>query len=189
MPIPDQTKSRSYNGDYMREGKEGESYVYDFLKSRSNVKNIDDLRDDPEWQQRDVDFRVRRHDASELLVDAKSDVHMGISPNVLFELLRINHTSDDFPVRYGWSVASGAALFCIWSPPLMRLYRVWADDLRSAMRRYTDHARKNTRIDIVPTDRIKTTVNILIPRAYVSYIAFDYNGGRWPLAEKKDAEK
>jgi hypothetical protein len=41
------------------------------------------------------------------------------------------------------------------------------DEFRRAAQGYTEIARKQTRIDYVPTDAIKSTVNILIPERFV----------------------
>lgn len=178
MPAPDRLRQRSYDGDMMFAGRDGESAVLDFLRQSATVSHIEDLRDDLHWRDLDVDFRVQRPWGAEL-VEAKSDVHLGRSPYVLFEALRINHTSREHPVTLGWSARSAADWFLIWSPEVGGLYFFRVGDFRTAMRKHSMTARKAMRVSIVETDRIKTTINFLIPLAQVPHRIYERVDGCW----------
>lgn len=182
MPRPDPNRERSYDGDMMTLGKDGESVVYDFLHARTTLQRVEDVREDPQWQQRDVDF-IAHHATGQTLVEAKTDTWMGRTGYVLFEFARIYHTSPAHPIKLGWSVTSEADVFCIWAPSMAWLYAITAVHLRDAMRQYTRQARKKTRISFIETDAIKSTLNFLIPLSYVQYRAYGRKNGLWYLAQ------
>lgn len=178
MPSPNANRERSYSGDMMDEGKVAEIVALDFLERHPQIISVDDLRDDPEWQAQDVDFRAHLYDGREWLVDAKSDVHLA-GKNMLFEVLRINHTNGDFPVRLGWSVHSSAKSFLIYSPSEQRLYSVLKCELNDAMRRETRSIRSLGNWRFIKTDTIKSTIIILIPKQHIRYSTYECVDGAW----------
>jgi hypothetical protein len=165
-------KGRSYSGDYMAAGKNAEEIIMRYLEGEPTVDHIIDCRDDPECQNQEIDFDVFLKNGKKIFVEAKSDTHLGVSGNILFEFARINHTVSnlDFCVRNGWSIRSRATHFIYYAEAVESLYIVKAPNLRTAMQEYTKQARKNTHFDYVSTDDIKSTVNILIPISFVKEI-------------------
>lgn len=160
-------KQRSYNGDYMQRGKEAERIVMRFLEYNSNVIGVDDLRQLRVMRESDVDLSVKLMDGRVILAEIKSDWYLGVSGNVLFESLRINHTaSPNAALTLGWSARSPANWLLYYAPQKKSLYIGSFGAFRSAMQKYTKDARKQTRIDYVETDSIKSTINILIPWRY-----------------------
>lgn len=157
-------KARSYSGDYMQDGRLAEEVCLRYLRGMAGVATVDDVRKVVAWQQRDVDFVVHLGNGLEASVEVKSDRHLGVSPNVIFEVLRINHTAEpDLACSMGWSARSGADWFVFYSPVRRAVYVCRAHELRRAFQRYTRKMRKQVRLNYVPTDAIKSTVNVLLP--------------------------
>jgi hypothetical protein len=164
MPTPDANKARSYDGDYMAEGRFAEEVVMAFLKDCPTVVGVEDFRELRAIHEADIDCAIKTADGRVTLAEIKSDKHMGISGNVLFEILRINHTCQSDRAGYlGWSFRSPATYFLYFSPTLKKLYQCRANNLRQVVQRYTRKHRKSTRVDWVNTDAIKSTLNILLP--------------------------
>lgn len=165
---PSINRDRSYSGDYMSLGKRGEEVVIEWLKNRPEVISHDDLRELRPMQKADVDFAIYSVDGRVALLEVKTCRHLGKSGNVLFEVLRINHTCD--PVHslgLGWSGRSPATYIAYYAISVEQIWIASFNDFRKCFQEYTCKARKNIRFDVVPTDRIKTTVNILIPEAEI----------------------
>lgn len=153
----------------MAAGQQAEEIVMSYFKHRSDVEKIIDCRLNPERQDQEIDFDVFLKNGKKIFVEVKSDAYLGKSGNILFEFARINHTVVDtlFSIRLGWSARSRATHFVYYAPSCHSLYFVQVFRLREAMQKYTLKERKQTRIDYVATDSIKSTLNILIPIEYV----------------------
>lgn len=165
--IPGQANPRSYNGHYMRAGKEAEKIVMDWLRANPQIVGLDDLRGLREMQTADVDCSLQLSDGRAVLAEIKSDWHLGKSGNVLFEVLRINHTAQsDKAVTLGWSARSPATWLLYYAPQVNSIYQCRFDDFRRCFQTYTAEARKTSRLDYIETDAIKSTVNVLIPWKY-----------------------
>jgi hypothetical protein len=166
-------KSRSYSGDYMAVGKLAESIIIPWLRDNPGVVEVNDLTDLRPLQEADVDCSIKLTDGRITLAEIKSDKWLrGESgTNVLFEILRLNHTAppDRFCVL-GWTARSPAKWLLYFSPTLSKVYKCRFDDLRRCAQRYTREVRKEARIDLVETDSIKSTINILIPWGYCKNI-------------------
>jgi hypothetical protein len=169
MVITGADKSRSYTGDYMKAGEQAEEIVMYYFEAEPTIERYIDCRNNPERQDQEIDFEVFLKSGKKIFVEVKSDIHLGTSGNMLFEFARINHTVQDtlLSIRLGWSSRSRATHFIYYAPAVHSLYVVKAFRLREAMQAYTVAARKQTRIDYVSTDSIKSTLNILIPIKYV----------------------
>lgn len=164
MVTTSSTKERSYNGDYMAEGKRAEEICLAFLRRRPEVMGLEDTRDLRVLREADVDCVIYLRNGTVPLAEIKSDRHLGISGNVLFEVLRINHTCR--PERacvLGWAARSPAQWLIYYAPSVKRIYMCRFEDLRRCFQEYTRESRRQTRVDWVNTDTIKSTVNILIP--------------------------
>lgn len=166
--IPSADRMRSYDSGYMQAGKKAENIVMQWLREQPWTIGVDDLRPLRIMQEADVDCTIKTADGRITLAEIKSDKHLGISKNVLFEALRINHTCvADKAVTLGWSARSPAKWLLYYAPSVQKIYQMTMDDLRRACQKYTNEVRKRAFIDYVPTDNIKSTVNILIPKEYV----------------------
>jgi hypothetical protein len=157
-------KQRSYNGDYMAFGKMGEEKVLDWLRKRPQVLEVDDFRSLRSMQKADVDCGIYNAAGQVLLAEIKTCRHLGITPNILFETLRINHTSHtDFAGGLGWSLRSPAQWLLYYAPSVECIYQIRMSDFRKSFQTYTKEQRGNLKFNVVETDRIKSTVNTLIP--------------------------
>ena len=188
---PDPERDPNYKGLMMVVGVSGEEVVKDFLTSHSKVKQpIEDLREDKDWQDKEVDFRIEYHNGEKRLIEVKSDRHIGKSHNVLFEVFRVNHkAAAENCVRLGWSVFSAADRFFVWCAPTQELYIFNSNNLRRAMQGYTFEKRKSTRLDWVDTDNARSTITILIPIAYVSYMLWKREDSAWKHVGSYKAEQ
>ena len=175
MATPSASKERSYNGDYMKVGKKAEEIVLAFLKSRPDVLGVNDFRELRAVQEADIDFAIKTIDGRVTLAEVKSDRHMGITENVLYEVLRMNHTCiPEKSCVLGWSARTPAQYILYYSPKLKKLYQFRSEQLRKAFQKYTQDVRKPN-FDFVPTDKIKTTLNVLIPISYWKNIVKIYD--------------
>jgi hypothetical protein len=160
-------KPRSYSGDYMKAGLAGQSIVLDLLKRRPEILGVIDWSDLEAVQPADIDCAIRTKSGHVILAEIKSDSYLGKTGNVLFEVLRINHTCDpEFSMGLGWTARTPAKYIFYYAPSVNKVYKFNTIGLRQSMQRYTREKRKSTRLDIVETDSIKTTINILIPIEY-----------------------
>lgn len=164
---PSMGRKRSYDGAYQAAGKKAEGIVIDWLRGRPWVIGLEDLRDDRVMRQADVDLSIQIMDGRNPLAEIKSDWHLGKSGNVLFEVLRINHTAPhDRAATLGWSARSPATWLLFYAPQVAAIYMWRFEDYRKAFQNYTKDIRKGARLDYVETDHIKSTVNVLVPWRY-----------------------
>jgi len=169
-------KQRSYSGDYMAAGKKAEEIVMKFLVDRPYIIGVNDFRQLKAIQEADVDIAIKTIDGRVTLAEIKSDWHLGVSGNVIFEVLRINHTAPaDRCLTLGWSGRTPATYILYYAPQVNKIYQFRTDELRVAFQQYTKNARKESNVNIVVTDAIKTTVNVLIPWNYCQNIARIYD--------------
>jgi len=174
-------KQRSYHGDYMETGKIGEKIVINFLEDNPKILKVHDWSELQVVQFADIDCAIVTKTGQVVLAEIKSDKHLGVTGNVLFEVLRINHTCHpDFSCNLGWSGKTPAKFIFYYAPNVSKIYKFETRSLRKAMQMYTKKTRKKMRLDVVETDNIKTTINILIPISYFNgdykvYESFDYD--------------
>lgn len=152
----------SYAGHYMQVGAKAETLVYNWLSNRPAIARIEDLRDDPKWRSQDVDFLVCTTSGQEYHIEVKSDWHLGVSGNVLFELSRIYNDN----VVNGWTGKTPAQYILYYAPQISELWTIKTNDLRIAISAYLQDVGQKANIRIVLTDESKTTVNVLIPETY-----------------------
>lgn len=170
--MPDTTPSaerdRSYSGDYMVAGRKAEEIILGWLSAQPWVLGVEDLRSFRPMREADVDCSIALSDGRVTVAEIKSDRHLGRSGKFLFEVLRINHTAlPERAVTLGWSARSPARWLLFYAPIKSEIHQVLMDDYRRALQAYTAEVRGRTQFSFVPTDRIKSTVNILIPERYV----------------------
>jgi len=171
MSITGVDKKRSYNGDYMKLGKEAERIVMEWLKQRPQVLGLSDFRELRAIQEADVDIAIKTQDGTVTLAEIKSDRHLGVSGNVLFELLRINHTCiAEKSCTLGWSARSPAVWFLFYASSVNKIYQCRVDDFRVCFQNYTKEKRDGAKLFWVNTDSIKSTLNCLIPWEHCKYI-------------------
>jgi len=158
------TKPKSYNGDYMQAGKRGEEIVLNWLRKQPQHMNVVDVSSIQQCQVADVDCLIQLCTGKVEFAEIKSDRHMGVTTNVLFEFSRINHTCHpDHAVGLGWSARTAAQHLFIYASSLHKIYHCRTGQFRHVVQQYTATARQQTRIDWVNTDSGKSTLNFLIP--------------------------
>jgi hypothetical protein len=164
-------KPKSYSSDYMKLGRKGSNIVLDWLCQRPQVIGVTDWRDVKVAQEVDVDFAIKTRDGRVVLAEVKTDSYLGVTGNVLFEVLRINHkAAPEHCVTLGWGGRSPAQYFLFYAPTLCVIYQCKASDFRQVFQSYTGRTRKQTRLIWVNTDNIKSTLNVLIPWEHCEHI-------------------
>lgn len=164
-------KQRSYSGDYKRAGQHAEEIVLAFLRERPDIIGVDDLRDLRVMRETDVDCTIKTADGRVTLAEIKSDAHLGVSGNVLFEVLRINHTCiSERACTLGWAARSPATYFLYYAPMVNSIYQCRAGALRTVFQHYSRQQRSKTVLHWVDTDAIKSTLNALIPWSWCKSI-------------------
>lgn len=164
-------KGRSYDGDYMKVGEQGERIVMEWLESRPNVLSITDFRNIRQIQEADVDVGVRLYTGQICLAEIKTDTYLGKSGNILNEVLRINHYSEhEFAGYLGWTLRSPAQWLLYYAPnreidgiKKPAIYKAKFADVRLILQRFTKE--NDVRFTTVRTDSGKTTYNILVPES------------------------
>lgn len=161
-------KLRSYEGDYMAKGRQGQAIVLDLLKDHPQVVDVQDLSELRTFQQIDSDALFLTIDGLRPLAEIKVDEHVGVSNNIAFEIVRINHRTTDPRncVTLGWSVYTAAPWIFYYGPVFAFVYQFSADALRRGFQRYTDEARSFSQLAWVDTDNIKSTLLALVPMRY-----------------------
>ena len=66
----------------------------------------------------------------------------------------------------GWSLRTQASWVLYYSPHFAYVYQFHASDLRIGFQRYTDEARNSAQFVWINTDRIKSTLSVLVPLKY-----------------------
>jgi hypothetical protein len=166
MPEPCSTRARCYDGDYMDAGRQAEEIVMRFLRHHPHVIAVEDFRQIRAVHEADIDFAIKTSDGRVRLAEVKSDRHLHEDGNVIFEVLRINHTCHaDRSLVLGWSSRSPATYFIYYSPRTLKLYQCASNDLRAVLQKWTLNHRSDSlrRFIYIPTDSIKSTIAILIP--------------------------
>lgn len=167
--LPSSNNDRSYNGHYMAAGRNAETIVLSWLKEMPGVIGIEDLRNLRQMREADVDCSLTLYDGRVALAEIKSDWHLGVSGNVIFEVLRINHTCrTDRSCVLGWSARSPAQYVLFYAPQINSIYKISFDDYRAGMQVVTQ--KNNPVVKVVRTDKIKTTINLMIPESSIKGI-------------------
>jgi len=167
--LPSANNKRSYNGHYMAVGRNAEAIILEWLNNHPGIIGVEDLRQLRQMREADVDVSITLFDGRVALAEIKSDWHLGISGNVLFEVLRINHTCETSrSCTLGWSARSPAKWVLFYAPQIDSIYRISFHDYRKGMQVYSTDNEPKTHV--VRTDNIKTTLNLLIPERYINKI-------------------
>ena len=167
--IPSVENGRSYNGHYMAVGRNAEEIVMEWLTEHPSIVGVEDLRSLRPMREADVDISICLYDGRVALAEIKSDYHLGKTENVLFEVLRINHTcGHDHAVTLGWSARSPAKWVLFYAPQVNSIYTLSFSEYRKAAQAFTKDCEPTKHLITTRTDEIKTTINLLIPQRYFS---------------------
>jgi len=163
---PNANRKRSYSGGYMKVGNEGEDVVLRWLRNLPSVASVEDLREIEEWQRRHVDFRVTMKDGRVILFEVKTDNHLDVTGNWLWEFNRIYLT---LPIneafKLGWSVTSEAEILIFYARTTAIIHVVKMMEYRLGFREAC--ANGDCEWGIVHTDQIKMTHNAYFPDSYI----------------------
>lgn len=157
-------QKKSYDGGYMKIGKEGERIVMQWLEDNPKVIGVTDFRDVREIQEADVDVGIKLYTGQICLAEIKTDTYLGKSGNIIAEVLRINHRGNPRYAGYlGWSFRSPAEHLLFYAPNRTpkAIYKIPFAEYRSVIQSYSKQ--NNLKFIAVRTDSGKTTYNILIP--------------------------
>jgi len=170
---------KSWDGELMKKGKKAEEIVIDWLKNlKGQVINVIDFREWRLTRRLDVDCGIETINKNIILAEIKSDIHLGKSNNFLFEFMRINHFVLADSIFYlGWAFRSPAKYLLYYSPYENSVYRFEFGNIRSQIGRYISscHPKSKPRIDVIFTDKQKTTFNLLIPKEFFEGLYNKYN--------------
>jgi hypothetical protein len=148
-------------------GTNAERIVMAWLEENPNVVGVRDLRDLRVMREADVDLSILLMDGRVALAEVKSDYHLGVSGNILFEMLRVNHTAPAVAcARLGWSAKTPALWVLFYAPQVESIYVISTEDYRKGFQTYTKETREKSRIVWTNTDAIKSTINLLVPERY-----------------------
>ncbi len=158
-----QRLAKSYSGEMMDKGRVGETAVMEWLRKNPFTKEIIDMREFRISQRLDVDCGIETLDGALMLAEIKTDYNLGKTNNYLFELYRINHFMEADKVFYlGWAFRSPAKYLLYYSPDENAVYRFLFSNIRETIGQYV--AKHKPQMNITPTDKQKTTFNILVPK-------------------------
>jgi hypothetical protein len=182
---PSADRPRNYDGGYMALGREGERIVLRWLWQHPTVVGVTDVRELRVTREADIDCFVKTRDGRITLAEIKTDQHLGVTGNVLFEILRINHTAPpEHAVTLGWAARSPARMLFYYAPSMAAIYACQFNEFRKTVQDWTRVVRAGAKISFVSTDNIKSTINLLVPWHIVSGI-FQIQ----QLAPKSDDER
>ncbi|MHC4621957.1 MAG: hypothetical protein ACYTEQ_29815 [Planctomycetota bacterium] len=163
---------------YTKVGNRGESAALRLLGQVFGHYAIKDVRNDPQWQRKDVDFIVTMENGQKR-TEVKSDRHLG-GANFCFELGRIRHnTSWETAFYKGWSIRTAAHVLLMWHDDARTMYVVCYRAFVEGLQRYLE-ASNGVRMGAVPTDNARTTFNIYVPQQYVAHTRYiEKENGYW----------
>lgn len=167
----------------LNEGAKAEDIVYRFLGTHKQVASVEDVRDIKAWQQKDVDYRVRLHGGQFMNVEAKSDVWIGKSGNLLLEIANVYFTGERV-VRPGWAFFSQATWLLMWCPTNQRLYSLTMNALHTGFQSYIKAAGKNLRLSISYSEGKWMTISALVPMQFVNHHQYALHGSSFVLVSK-----
>ena len=168
MPKPSHDRVRSYNGDYMAQGKSAEALVQEWLYGNQDVMSVNDVSDQRHYQDLEIDLIITMRNGKEITAEIKSDMHIGKTRHVVFELLRVNQTMNNGSAFVlGWGARSQADHVFYCCGVENKIYSFSMADLRSAAR--STFAGKDPKVITIPTDNIKSTIILLIPLASIKH--------------------
>lgn len=168
MPKPSHDRVRSYNGDYMAQGKSAEALVQEWLYGNPDVMSVNDVSEQRHYQDREIDLIITMRNGKEISAEIKSDMHIGKTRNVVFELLRVNQTMNNASAFVlGWGARSEADHIFYCSVTENTIYSFSMADLQSAAR--STFGGKDPKVLTIPTDNIKSTIILLIPLASIKH--------------------
>jgi len=176
------SKSLFQRPDLMPIGEAAEAVAKSFFNTLPLEKPPIDVRHDPKWQAKKVDYLLPLKGGGMEYAEVKSDRHIAFKGNALFETLRIHHTAQTC-AYLGWSVVSLSQKIYVWCPPAQRLFVYRTRDLQRGMQEYTQRTRGAMRLAIVETDATRTTINILVPLQYVPHRIYRF-AKQWELVKE-----
>lgn len=152
-------QERSYDGEMMAKGREGENAVTKWLVSLG--KTVTSVAANEFMQKQDVDILFSGDDGVCHFGEIKTDHNMSRTHNFCFEIMRFYHPSGIY--REGWAIKSPADFLFVHTPDTGQIYCFVFDKLRDACVQYVRDKGKDIRSTMVETDKSKTTLSLLIP--------------------------
>jgi len=159
---PGRQIKRSYSGAYMSAGAETQTTVMEWLRTQPWVSQVKDHTNNMAMQSLEIDCTVILPDKAQATVEIKRDSHLGVSGNVLFELLRTYHNSYS-PFGLGWGGKTCADYFLLHAISVNKVYMCLRSDLQECAQKYLRENTRDVRFVTIPTDADCTTVALLIP--------------------------
>lgn len=157
-------KPKSYDGDYMKLGQLGQNIVFDWLREHPEVVAVHDATELKLLQIADADALLCLRDGETPLAEIKTDSWLGRTPNVLVEVLRINHIAlPEHAVNLGWTGRTVARWIMYVAISTGYVYQFSTARLRQRFQNYTGRMRQNTQFAFIPTDKTKSTIAVLMP--------------------------
>ena len=145
-------------------GKMGQNICFDFLRGHPEVVRVEDASELKLLQEGEADALICLRDGDNPLAEIKTDKWLGRTPNVLLEVLRFNHTADpEHAIKLGWAGRSVARYIMYVAISTGYIYQFNKLRLLASFQSWSRLMRKGVRLDFVPTDSIKSTVNVLMP--------------------------
>lgn len=163
---------KTYGGGLMAVGKETEEIIFTWLRETHQGREIIDCRGFRVSQRMDVDFGVETIDGVMVLAEVKSDKWISGTGNLFFEFSRINHYVANKWFYLGWGWRSPAQKLIVRNPKIKETYVFDFFSLRKTTAEYIGNMGKNTKIQIIETDKQKTTFGYLIPMEKLKYKKF-----------------
>jgi len=165
---------KSYDGVLMAKGTANENIILLWLETFG--KSVIDFREFRLAQRIDVDFGIETIDGNIVLAEIKSDKHIREDGNFLFEIFRINHFVVDKWFYLGWGYRSPAQRLIVRNPQTGDTFVFDFLKLRTFIGQHVagQGKRLKGRIEIVETDRQKTTFNFLIPMLKIKHLYKKY---------------
>ena len=72
MPKPSHDRVRSYNGDYMAQGKSAEALVQEWLYGNQDVMSVNDVSDQRHYQDLEIDLIITMRNGKEITAEIKA---------------------------------------------------------------------------------------------------------------------
>ena len=164
--IPSRSIPEGYNTKYVAVGAVAEKLIIDWLKQNPEVLHVDDLRDLRPMRRADVDCSLILRSGQVGLVEIKSDWHLGVSGNLIFEVTRIYHGKrDPFVFGLGWSAKTPATWILFYAPQKQEIWAIRGEDYRRFVETAIKADPNVVKVRVIPTNENVTTIALIVPES------------------------
>lgn len=170
-------------GELLNKGTEAEETYLLYLQTCPGVihESIEDVRQVPYWQAREVDFRVPYTNGQWVQREVKYDDRAADTGNLYTEYARVYRGQAGHQLKWGWNVFTEADEVVVWVPQARKFYFYEPVEMLVAWQRCAQKGRQPTPYK---SDNNCVTWSLYVPINFihgVREVSFDPAGSPTPI--------